>query len=452
MIQLKDKRVLVVGLGKTGIASIKALCHLGAAVSVQDEKREADIDSALLDVLKCGHVTGYFGRVPDDPAAFDMYLLSPGVPPALPFIRAAAETGIEITGELEIAGRIGKGRFAAITGTNGKTTTTTLTGEIFKKAGYKTQVVGNIGDPVIDAVLTADEDTWLVTEVSSFQLETTRDFKPHVSALLNLTPDHMDRHGSMEEYGQQKAKIFRNQDAGDFCVINRDDPAACQLADGCRATIVPFSRKQRLDCGVFVQDGTIALASGRGAPIPLCQTSELLIPGAHNLENALAAAAIAHVCGIPEAVIAEVLRTFIGVAHRLEFCGEKEGVRFVNDSKGTNPVAAIKALEAIDGPIILIAGGYDKDADFAPFVDAFAGKVKFAALMGKTADKIQEVAARKGFTGCACFKDMEACVKEAAARAKPGDTVLLSPACASWDMYTDYEQRGAHFKTCVAKL
>jgi UDP-N-acetylmuramoylalanine--D-glutamate ligase len=449
---MKNQKVLVVGLGKSGIAALQAMLKLGANVSVQDSKPMEAVDPQLLAFLEGKNVECYFGRDPQDMGAFDMLILSPGVSPDLCFVKKARDLGVEIIGELEIAYRIGKGNYAAITGTNGKTTTTTLVGEIFKKAKRKTYVVGNFGVAVISKALNAEEDSWMVTETSSFQLETIRYFKPAVSAILNLTPDHLDRHKTMENYGKAKARIFENQEEGQYLVINYDDKECFALAENCEATIVPFSRTEELDFGAFVHESHLIIKDEDGKEIQLCRTDQLIIPGAHNLENALAAAAISYFAGIEPEVIAQVLTTFQGVEHRMEFCGQVDGVRFVNDSKGTNPDASIKAVEAIDGGIVLIAGGYDKDASFEALIQAFDRKVKHMVLLGKTAAKIKETAERMGFRDSIIAKNMEECVREAFRLAEPGDTVLLSPACASWDMYTGFEQRGEHFKSCVDRL
>jgi UDP-N-acetylmuramoylalanine--D-glutamate ligase len=449
---IKGKKILVVGLGKSGIAAAQALAKRGAQVSVQDAKHPDEIEAQLITYLQNEKITCYFASVPDDPSAFDLIVLSPGVSLDVPFVKEAVCKGVWVTGELELAYQLGLGHYIAITGTNGKTTTTTLVGEMYKSADRDTAVVGNIGVAVTTKAISATDNTWMITEVSSFQLETIRHFRPQVSAILNLTPDHMDRHKSMEEYGRVKARIFENQKSSDFLIINYDDKPCYQLAKQARATVVPFSRKEELAFGAFMLDGMIAIRDQAGVETLFCHQDELMIPGTHNLENALAATAIAYFSGIPAEVIRRTLREFAGVEHRIEFVNEIDGVRFVNDSKGTNPDAAIKAIESMPAPIFLIAGGYDKGSDFAKLIDAFEGKVEMALLLGKTASKIKEAAESKGFTKTIILKDMDACVKEAFRQAKPGTTVLLSPACASWDMYDNFEQRGQHFKDCVAGL
>ena len=450
--KIQGKSVLVVGLGKSGIAAAQALVKRGANVSVQDSKSVNAIDPQLVTYLENEKISCYFASEPENLASFDLIVVSPGVSPELPFLKEAEARGIWILGELELAYQLGPGHYIAITGTNGKTTTTTLVGKMFENAERDTAVVGNIGVAVTIEALRATEETWMITEVSSFQLETIRYFRPQVSAILNLTPDHMDRHKTMDEYGRVKARIFENQKSSDFLVINFDDKPCYRLAKDAKATVVPFSRLQELSFGAFVSNGMITIRDQAGAETAFCHQNELIIPGTHNLENALAATAIAYFSGIPAAVIRRSLLEFAGVEHRIEFVCEIDGVRFVNDSKGTNPDAAIKAIEAISAPIFLIAGGYDKGSDYGELIDAFDEKVEMMFLMGKTATKIKEVAENKGFTKSIMLKDMDACVKEAFRQAKPGTTVLLSPACASWDMYDNFEQRGRHFKDCVAGL
>ncbi len=449
---LKNKKVLIVGLGRSGEAALDLALHQGAEVSVQDSKPEENIDPELLKKLRDARVRGWFAETPRDMGVYDMLVLSPGVPVDLPFVTNAKAGGAEIIGELELAYRISRGRYVGITGTNGKTTTTTLVGEIFKAAGRETYVVGNIGVPVIKGARECSDDGWMVTEISSFQLETVDAFRPEVSAILNLTPDHLNRHKTMENYGAAKARIFGRQSADQYCVVNYDDPLCYALADDCPAEVIPFSRKELLDTGAFVRDGQIVIRRKDGEEVIICGADELKIPGSHNLENALAAAAVSYFAGVDPAVIGQVCRSFGGVEHRIEPVAEIDGVRYVNDSKGTNPDAAIKAIEAMKENIILIAGGYDKASDFTEFVQAFDGRVKKLVLLGVTAEKIRETAEQAGFSNIVMCADMEECVREAAREAVPGDVVLLSPACASWDMYKSFEERGEHFKTCVQKL
>ena len=446
---LKGKRVLVVGLGISGRGAFDALARSGAALAVFDDRDISKDEPEFHNRLDEAGAECYLGGSPVPDERWDYVVLSPGVPPSLPFIERARARGADVIGELELAFRLGRGRYAAVTGTNGKTTTTTLIGEIFSDAGLKTVVTGNIGAAVSIAAVEAEDDTWLVTEVSSFQLETTERFRPKIAVILNLTPDHMDRHRTMEAYASAKAKIFANQEADDVLVYNADDELVCGLAANAVSRKLPFSRRLEPDAGVFVRGGEIVFADGEKGIVHVAGADELIIPGAHNLENALAAVAAAVAAGIGPDVIAGTLRSFKGVEHRLEFVCEAGGVRYVNDSKGTNPDASIKAIEAIGSGIVLIAGGYDKEADFVEYIRAAKGRVKKFILLGATAAKIRDCAVSEGFDEADI--NMVPCMGEAvrlgAGLADPGDTVLLSPACASWDMYRNYEERGEDFKS-----
>lgn len=450
--EMKQRKILVVGLGRSGMAACRALMDAGADVSVQDSKEEAEIPADTLTWIRDRHITAWLGKPPAQVTEYDLIVPSPGVPLSVPFLQEAIRAGIPCLGELELAWELGQGHFIAITGTNGKTTTTSLVGEMFRAAGKDTRVVGNIGMPVLTEALHAGDDTWLITEVSSFQLETIRDFRPEVSAILNITPDHLDRHGTIERYTDAKARIFENQQRNNYTVMNFDDAASFMLASRANATIVPFSRKEKLPFGAFLRNDTIVIRNHEEELIPFCKTEELKIPGLHNVENALAATAIAYFAGLDPKDITKGLKQFAGVAHRIEFCGVVNGVSYVNDSKGTNTDAAIKALDAIQGKIVLIAGGYDKGADYTEFIKRFSTKVRHVVLLGATASKIKIAAEKLGYTHTTIMSDMKACVGEAARLAEPGDTVLLSPACASWDMYRNFEERGDDFKRCVEEL
>lgn len=450
--EIKDKKILVVGFGRSGIAAARVLLDLGACVAIQDSKKEEDIDEELLASFRRRGAEFYLGKIPEDLGQFAMLVLSPGVTPELDFVQRAKASGAEIIGELELAWRIGDGTYIAITGTNGKTTTTTLVGEIFKKAGRITHVVGNIGTAVISAAENAKSSDWLVTECSSFQLETTRYFKPLVSAILNLTPDHLDRHHTMEAYGAAKAKVFQNQKEEDYLVINKDDPVCFDLAKGCRARIISFSMKEELETGAFVRGNQVIIADGEGKLIPIVSLDKIQIIGDHNVMNVLAASAISYFSGISPEIIGAAVAEFRGVPHRIEYCGTINGVRYYNDSKGTNTDAAVTAIKALKKRIILIAGGDAKGQNFDDFLKEFPGKVKFMILLGRDAEEIQKAADASGFSDYVFCKDMKECVQTAYEKAEEGDTVLLSPACASWDMYDNYEQRGDDFKRRVSEL
>lgn len=489
------KKVLVVGLGRSGMAAAEVMKEKGFAVEAYDgTESEEKKEWAAAHGLKVS-----FGAKPEGAESYDMMLLSPGVPTDLDYVREARDAGVEITGELEMAYRLGNGRFAAITGTNGKTTTTTLVGEIFSNAGRDARVVGNIGVPVMLKIKDSTEDTAFVTECSSFQLETIRDFRPAVSAVLNITPDHLNRHKTFENYIAAKARVFENQTEEQYFVYNAEDEICVKMAKNCKASLMPFSSSRELEVGAFVRDGIIVVkmpagaenagdavkadnaanadssakpdnaenAGGAvsedgvkcagdavnedGAEVEICGADELQIAGVHNLENALAACAISVCFGIDAGTIASTLRTFAGVEHRMEKCGVKNGVTFVNDSKGTNPDAAIKAVSSYIN-VILIAGGYDKNAEYTEFVNSFEGHVKALILLGTTAEKIKSAALSAGFSAVDIVSDMREAVAKAYEIANQGDTVLLSPACASWDMYKNYELRGEDFKNCVKEL
>ena len=449
---IKGLKVLIVGFGKSGVAACQAMIRLKAEVTVQDSKKEEQIDRNLLNFFREKGVRFYLNSMPPDMGAFDMMILSPGVSPELSFVQEAKAKGVEITGELEIAYRIGRGNYVAITGTNGKTTTTTLVGEIFKEADRKTHVVGNIGVAVISESLEAGENDWLVTECSSFQLETIRYFKPKVSAILNLTPDHLNRHHTMEAYGAAKARIFENQSEDGFLVANYDDKLCWSLTEGAKAVRVPFSIREELPFGAFVKDGRMVIRNKEGELIDIAGTDELRIIGEHNVMNALAAAAISYFAGIDPAVIGKAIREFPGVEHRIEYSGTVDGVKYYNDSKGTNTDAAITAIKAVKENIILIAGGDAKSQDFTELVKYFPGHVKEVILLGRDAPMIRDAMEKAGLTNYVFCKDMMECVRKASEIAEEGDNVLLSPACASWDMYDNFEQRGRHFKDCVSRL
>lgn len=449
---LKNKNILLVGLAKTGISTIKHLNKLGAKVVVNDIKDKDKLKGILDELSDLNNVEYILGYHPENVDDIDMAVVSPGVPLDLPFILKLKSKNIEIIGEVELAYRLSQNpMFIGITGTNGKTTTTSLVGEIFKKANIDTYIVGNIGNPVIDTVDTANENSVLVTELSSFQLESIDTFKPHVSAILNFTEDHLNRHHTMEAYMEAKARIFKNQDEKDFCILNYDNEDVKSLSDNVEAKKIFFSRKKSLDCGIYLdEDNNIIINIDK--KIKLLNKDELSLPGNHNLENCMAAAAIAYVSNIDIDVIREVLKTFAGVEHRQEFVRNLNGIMFVNDSKATNPDSSIKAIESYNRPIILIAGGMDKQSSFDEFLDVAKENVYALVLLGETAQRIKECAQNKGFNNIRIVKDMKEAVNASYQIAKDGDVVLLSPACASWDMYKSFEVRGIDFKDNVHSL
>jgi UDP-N-acetylmuramoylalanine--D-glutamate ligase len=452
MLNLKGKNVLVAGLGLSGKAVLEMMSQSGANISVCDDRDIEWDDPRLYKKIKIMEIPAYFNRaaVPDE--AWDYVILSPGIPMDSDFVINAKRRNATVLGELEFAYEISGGKFVAITGTNGKTTTTTLVGEIFDNSSMKSVVGGNIGVPVVSLLGEIDVDTVLITEVSSFQLESVRDFKPLIAAILNLTPDHLDRHKTMENYGKTKARVFENQDEGDYLIYNYDDAAVSSLIASAKAKKIPFSRTQELSMGVFVKDNQIVIKKEDGGLVKLVSTDDILIPGTHNLENVLAAAGITYFAGVTPEVIVRTIKEFVGVAHRLELVATKRGIRFVNDSKGTNPDASIKAIDAVGNNIFLIAGGYEKDSDFHDFIEKFHDRVKHLLLMGETKDRIEQVAIDVGFTHVTKCENMGEAVRLGYEYAEEGDTVLLSPASASWDMYKNFEERGDHFKEIIEEL
>ena len=449
---ITGKNVLVVGLGKSGKAAAKALNSAGAIVSIQDSSTSDKLDTQFLQYMKNENMKAYLGEEPEDMAAYDMLVLSPGVPTDQEFIARARNAGAEIIGELELAYRLSIGIFIGITGTNGKTTTTSLVGNILEAAGRKTAVVGNIGSPVVTEADEADSDTWLVTEVSSFQLETVDEFRPHVAAILNLTPDHLNRHKTMEAYAAAKARITENQTEEDYFVYNGDDETVSEIARNSKAQRVPFYRDREPEIGAYVDNTSIIVKDENGEKHFICHTDDLMIIGEHNIENVLAASAITFFSGIDVNTITLAVRNFAGVEHRIELCGRVDGVDYYNDSKGTNTDAAIIAIKALEDNIILIAGGDGKSQDFDELASMFKGRVKALILLGRDATIIEDAARRHGFDNIYNCRDMPDCVRKAAELAVEGDKVILSPACASWDMYDNFEQRGRHFKNCVKEL
>ena len=450
----QSQRVLVAGTGTSGIAAAKLILERGGEVVLYDgnkELNEKEIKKKFEDPEKVTVVLGEIKR--SDLLGVELCIISPGIPLTSPFVAVVDETKIPVLGEIELAYQCGAGRLAAITGTNGKTTTTALTGEILKAQFEEVFVAGNIGDPYTGQVPQMTENSVTVLEVSSFQLETIMDFKPDVSAILNITPDHLDRHGTMENYIQIKEGITLNQTDKDAVVLNYDDPVLREFGEreDLKPRVIWFSSREKLKDG-FCMDGDEIVWCQNGRQTSLVNVKEMQLLGRHNYENAMAAAAIGMRMGVPAAKISRVLKEFKPVEHRIEFVRERTGVRYYNDSKGTNPDAAIQALRAMPGPTILIAGGYDKNGTYDAWVEEFAGKVKYLVLIGQTRDKIAACAKEHGFTEIMYAEDMQEAVQVCAVYADIGDCVLLSPACASWGMFKNYEERGRIFKECVMEL
>lgn len=450
---LKNKKVLVVGLATTGVPLVKVLKKLGAKVLITDTKSLKDLKQTTeeLNLASKEMLLGQQIKNLEEAGNPELIVLSPGVPMEIPLVLEAKRAKIEVIGEIELAYRLMKGKLVAITGTNGKTTTTALTGEIFKREKPRTHVVGNIGVPMISKVLDSTEDDYFIVEVSSFQLESIKEFKPDVATILNLTPDHLNRHKTMENYARCKMNIFMNQGPGEIAIINYDDAFLRKATLDLSSRIVYFSRMETLAQGVFIKDGKIIIKDSN-REFEIIGKDQLIILGEHNVENALAATALAWSMGLEIENIRDGLIHFPGVEHRMEVCGEVNGITFINDSKGTNPDASIKAVEAVNAPIILLAGGMDKGSDFKELIDQFPGKVKYLILYGETAKVIEKTAHQNHFRNTKIVQNLEEAVESSFELGKKGDVILLSPACASWDMYESFEKRGNHFKEIFNKL
>ena len=441
---------LIVGAGRSGIDAAKLLRQLGENFVLYDGKTDLDT-SAVCERIGC-ECRFLLGELHDgDLDGIDICVTSPGVPLFSDVLTAVAAKGIPIWSEIELAYRHDKGTLVAITGTNGKTTTTALTYAIFKAWNAHTLLVGNIEIPYTGLALESTDGGWTVAEISSFQLETMRTVKPKVSAILNITPDHLDRHGSMDGYIKVKESITQNQDNSDFCVLNYEDDVLRDFGGKAPCRVVFFSSARVLENGWYYRDGAIWLSED-GSVTKLLDTDDVNLVGLHNFENIMAAAAMAHCAGVPLDIIRDAAKRFVAVEHRIEFVRETGGVKYYNDSKGTNTDAAIKAIDAMPGKTVLIGGGYDKHADFTDWVRRFPGKVKKLILLGQTAQQIADTCEKVGFKDYAFAETLEEAVSLAYAAAKEGDCVLLSPACASWGMFKNYQQRGTMFKEFVHQL
>lgn len=450
--EFAGKKVLVFGTGISGIAAAKLLENVGAAVILFDGNRELD-KKHVLENFEADHMPElYVGELPEKiRAGLDLVVLSPGVPTDLPFVNELRDEGLPIWGEIELAYRCKKGDVLAITGTNGKTTTTALLGEIMKTTYPHVHVVGNIGIPYTGLVAEDTDDTVTVAEISSFQLETIDTFCPEVSAILNITPDHLNRHHTMDNYIAAKMSIAKNQGPEQTCVLNYEDEVLKEQAKQLSAKVVFFSSLSKLEEGFYLEGDKIVYAHD-GQIEEVISTDELNILGRHNHENAMAATAMAMSYGVPVENIRKALRTFQAVEHRIEYVTEKRGVRFYNDSKGTNPDAAIKGIQAMDRPTCLIGGGYDKQSEYTEWINSFDGKVKKLVLIGQTREKIAEEAEKCGFHDYVFADSLQEAVDICYENAENGDAVLLSPACASWGMFPNYEVRGKMFKEMVHAL
>ena len=453
----ENKKILVVGMARSGLAAARYLLRQGAVLVVNDSKSQEDLKDICQELESMGDVRFILGRNPniDEVEDIDMAVVSPGVPLDLDYIMAIKMNRKKVISEIELAYQAGLKkniRFVGITGTNGKTTTTSLVGEIFKAQGVETYVVGNIGNPAIEAVEMAGDGAVLVTELSSFQLESIDMFSPTASTVLNLTEDHLNRHHTMENYAMAKARIFENQVDDTVCILNYDDPITRSMAEGCHADVVFFSRKDKFERGIYLDDDNNIIVNNEIEEIALLKADQLSLPGGHNLENCMAAIGLTLALGVEIEVLVKVLKTFKAVEHRLEYVDTVKGVKYVNDSKGTNPDSTIKAVQSYNDPIILIAGGYDKGSDFNELFEIAKDYVRSVVILGQTGDLIEETARKHGFTDLYRVNDLKEAVEKSAQIAKEKDIVLLSPACASWGMYNNYEERGREFKKLVADL
>lgn len=450
---LTGKQVLVAGLGKSGIAAGALLKKLGCSVFLFDENKKFDTAAWKKTYPVFSDCPLWVGELPDEAVdKMELAVVSPGIPLDSLAMQKIHNAGIPIWGEAELAYRLAKGRVAAITGTNGKTTTTTLVGEILKKCYPEVFVVGNIGIPYTSIVEKTTEQTIAVAEISSFQLETMETFHPSVSAILNITPDHLDRHHTMEAYIRAKESITKCQTMDDVCILNYEDEILRSFAETLKTKVLFFSSKRSLAEGIYLKNDAIWIAQKEKELEKLIDIDKLKLLGTHNYENVMAASGAALCMGAPADVIQSVLKEFQGVKHRIEFVRELHGVMYYNDSKATNPDAAIRGIRAMNRKTVLIGGGYDKELEFDEWIDSFEGKVKYLLLIGQTKEKIAECAQKHGFGNIVCCDTLKEAVDNCYRLAETGEAVLLSPACASWGDFKDYTQRGDLFRQYVMEL
>ena len=438
------KGVTVVGLARSGIAAARALDDLGAIVTVTDKKPQAEL-TAQITALGRERIRVIAGDHPESLfLEADLVVLSPGVP-KIPQLAMARRHGVRVISELELGWMLSDSPVIGITGTNGKSTVTSLVGAMLERSGKRVLTAGNIGNALTEKPELLRGQDWIVVEISSFQLEDIETFRPRIAAILNITMDHLDRYHDMNEYAAAKARIFERQTGEDVLVMNYDDHLVKAMAEGAAARVIPFSRREKAAHGLYVEDGAIVFSGD-----VICRVDEIMIKGVHNLENCMAAIGVALAAGANKAAVAAVAREFPGLEHRLEFVREKNGVVYVNDSKGTNVGAVIKSVESFTRPVILIAGGSDKGSDFSQLSGVVRSNVTLLVLIGTSADTM--AAALHGATEIVHARTLEEAVLVASKKARPGEVVLLSPACASFDMFSDFEDRGRQFKEAVMKL
>ncbi len=449
--EVTGKKTLVFGSGISGIGAVKLLEEHGAEVILYDGNEKLEEGKIRERLGKDSKAEIVLGEFPQNLLGeLDLVILSPGVPTDLPVIQTMREKNILVVGEVELAYAFGKGDVLAITGTNGKTTTTSLLGDIMKAHQEHVFVVGNIGNPYTVAAGDMTDESVAVAEMSSFQLESILTFRPKVSAILNFTPDHLDRHHTMEAYVEAKKNIAKNQTEDDACILNYEDPLTREFGEQLKTQVLYFSSQRKLERGIYLDEGNIVYKNPE--EIVVCHIDELQVLGTHNYENIMAAIAMAAVYGVPVETIRKAVLAFKGVAHRIEYVTEKQGVAYYNDSKGTNPDAAIKGIQAMNRKTVLIGGGYDKDSEYTEWIESFEGKVKKLILVGETKEKIARDADQCGFHDYVFADTFEEAVLLAAKTAESGEAVLLSPACASWGMFPNYEVRGEKFKEIVNAL
>ena len=449
---LQGKKVLVFGSGKSGIGAADLLGKVGAKPIIYDGNKDVDTEAVVHKTQGGYPLEVYAGELPGEVQdSLDLVVLSPGVPTDIPLVKSFYAQGLPVWGEVELAYRTGKGEVLAITGTNGKTTTTALLGKIMGDARPSVFVVGNIGTPYTSKALEMTDETVTVAEISSFQLETIEAFAPKVSAILNITEDHLNRHHTMEEYIRVKELITKNQGPEDVCVLNYEDEVLRKFGENIVPKTVYFSSVRKLEQGIYLDGDTIVLKTEK-EEIPVVKTGDLKLLGQHNFENVMAAVAMAYYAGVEMESIRKSICAFTAVEHRIEYVTEKNGVVYYNDSKGTNPDAAIKGIQAMNRPTLLIGGGYDKESSYDEWIQAFDGKVRYLVLIGQTKEKIRDAAYALGFQDVILCEDLKEAVQVCASKANSGDAVLLSPACASWGQFDNYEQRGDMFKEYVRAL
>lgn len=446
------KKVCVIGTGISGIAAAVLLSKKGANVLLYDGNDKLQKEAITGQLAGHTEIEIYLGDFPKEKLSLlDLAVISPGVPTDIPIVEMLKNNGIKIWGEIELAYHCGRGKVVAITGTNGKTTTTALTGQIMKNYFESVFVVGNIGIPYTSVVDQMVDDTVTVAEISSFQLETIEEFRPVSSAILNITPDHLNRHKTMENYINVKKSITLNQSMEDTCVLNYEDEILREFGKKLPNKVIFFSSLTKLSKGIYL-DGDDIVYQDNTDTYHICKTTQLKLLGRHNHENVMAAIGLAISMGVPHEVIRDTIMKFAGVEHRIEFVMEKNQVAYYNDSKGTNPDAAIKGIQAMNRPTILIGGGYDKDSEYEEWIQSFEGKVRYLILIGETKEKIAKAARKCGFENIIFAESLKEAVEISASKAEIGNAVLLSPACASWGMFKNYEERGNMFKNYVHNL